>query len=333
MENINRSHIRTIRYIVQWVIFAMIVYAGFRLYLFAGMLEQGIIPVIKRPPSVEGFMPIGALMSLKLWITEGIFDPTHPAALVIFSAALLLAVMLKKSFCSLICPVGTLSDGVWKIGRNLFGRNFRIPGYIDYPLRSIKYLLMAFFIYAIIIQMNPAAIAMFMDTPYWKISDIKLLKFFTNMSTTTMATLILLFVFSLFYKNFWCRYLCPYGGLLGLLSMISPVKIRRDASKCIDCGLCSKNCPSLLPVDKKITIRSPECTGCQTCVSYCPAKGALDMNLMGKRAVKPEIIIGLAAAIFFGLTIVARITGKWHSSISYDELLNLMPLIDILIHP
>ena len=169
---------------------------------------------------------------------------------------------------------------------------------------------------------------MFMDA---LLEDIDInSQFFTNMSTTTMDVNPS-FVFSLFYKNFWCD---TYARMAARsLSMISPVKIRRDASKCIDCGLCSKNCPSLLPVDKKITIRSPECTGCQTCVSYCPAEGALDMNLMGKRAVKPEIIIGLAAAIFFGLTIVARITGKWHSSVSYEELLNMMPLIDMLAHP
>jgi len=38
-------------------------------------------------------------MSLKLWVTEGIFDSIHPAALVIFVAALLLAVVIKKGFC------------------------------------------------------------------------------------------------------------------------------------------------------------------------------------------------------------------------------------------
>ena len=45
---------------------------------------------------------------------------------------------------------------------------------------------------------------------------------------------------SMFVQNFWCRYLCPYGALLGLVSLLSPVKIRRDKEACIDCGKCTR---------------------------------------------------------------------------------------------
>lgn len=290
------------------------------------------MPAVSRPPSVEGFMPIGALMALKLWITEGIFDPIHPAALVIFIGAILLAALLKKSFCGWICPVGTLSEAVWKAGRKIFGKNFIIPKYIDYALRSIKYILMAFFLYVIIIKMTPVQITEFLNTPYWKVSDIKLLKFFTEMSLTTKITLGVLFGLSLLYKNFWCRYLCPYGGLLGLLSSVSPVKIRRNETKCIQCGLCTKNCPSLLLVDKKDAIHSPECTGCLTCVSHCPARDALDAAIANNK-LRPEIFISAVIVVFFGVVLIAKLTGKWHSSVSLDELRSLMPYIHTLAHP
>ncbi|MBI5211772.1 MAG: 4Fe-4S binding protein [Nitrospirae bacterium] len=333
MEKIDRSYVRKIRYAVQWGIFLMVAYAGYKFYLFAQALENGLIPAVTRPPSIEGFMPIGALMSLKLWITEGIFDPAHPAALIIFIGALLVSLLLKKSFCGWICPVGTVSDAVWKGGRKVFGKNFEITKYIDYPLRSLKYILMAFFLYVIIIQMTPLQITGFLNTPYWKVSDIKLLKFFTEMSLTTKITLSALFSLSLLYKNFWCRYLCPYGGLLGLLSILSPVKIKRNETACIQCGLCSKNCPSLLPVDKKETVRSPECTGCLTCVSHCPARHALDAILHKKIVLNPVIFVSGVVLIFFGIILAAKVTGKWHSSITHDELLSLMPIIHALAHP
>ncbi|MCL4455980.1 MAG: 4Fe-4S binding protein [Nitrospirae bacterium] len=333
MEKTDRSYVRKIRYAVQWAIFFMVAYAGYKFYIFAQALEQGLIPSVSRPPSIEGFMPIGALMALKLWITEGIFDPLHPAALIIFLGALLVSLLLKKSFCGWICPVGTVSDAVWKGGRKIFGKNFAITKYIDYPLRALKYILMAFFLYVIIIKMSPIQIVEFLNTPYWKISDIKLLKFFTEMSLTTKITLITLFGMSLLYKNFWCRYLCPYGGLLGLLSVLSPIKIKRNDAACIQCGLCSKNCPSLLPVDKKDTVRSPECTGCLTCVSHCPAKHVLDTALPARTAITPEIFISGVIALFFGLVLIAKLTGKWHSSITYEELLSLMPIIHTLAHP
>ena len=38
----------------------------------------------------------------------------------------------------------------------------------------------------------------------------------------------MLVVLSVVTKNFWCRYLCPYGALMGLLSMLSPTRIVRD---------------------------------------------------------------------------------------------------------
>ncbi len=332
MEKNDLSYIRKIRYLFQWLILAIVFYSGYKFYIFTKILENGAIPAFNRPPSVEGFMPIGALMALKLWIAEGIFDPIHPAALVIFIGAILLAILLKKSFCGWICPVGTISDAVWKIGMSIFVKNFLIHKYIDYPLRSLKYILMGFFLYVILIKMNPWQIAEFLNTPYWKISDIKLLKFFTEMSLTTKITLSILFVLSLLYKNFWCRYLCPYGGLLGLLSLISPLKIRRDRTKCIQCGLCTRNCPALLPVDKKESIHSPECTGCLTCVSHCPAKGALDVKIADKK-IRPEFFVSTIVLLFFGLIFIAKLSGKWHSSLTKEELLSLIPIIHTLVHP
>lgn len=331
--NHSRPYIRKLRYAVQWAVFALVVFAGVRFLMFTRQLEQGMVPSVGRPPSVEGFMPIGALMALKLWVTEGVFDPVHPAALVLFCGAILLAILLKKSFCSWICPVGALSEVSWGLGKRAFGRNFAFPRYIDYPLRSVKYVLLAFFLYAILIRMSSSEVVAFLNTPYWKVSDIKLLKFFTEMTGTTQITLLALFGLSLFYKNFWCRYLCPYGGLLGLLSLLSPVKVTRNDKACIDCGLCSRNCPSLLPVDKKVTVRSPECTGCLTCVSHCPEREALNPALAGGGALSPLTFFSAVVVIFFGLIVIAQITGRWHSSISPEELLTLIPFIDVLGHP
>ena len=282
---------------------------------------------------MEGFLPIGGFMSLKLRITEGLPDPIHPAAPIIFASALLVSLLLRKSFCGWICPVGTLSEAVWMLGGKVCGRNFRVQRHADYALRSLKYILMGLFLYIILVKMSSSQIAGFMSTPYWKVADVKMLKFFTDMSAATAVTLVFLVVLSLIYKNFWCRYLCPYGGLLGLLGSLSPVGIKRNKDACVNCGLCAKHCPSLLPVDEGGSVNSPECTGCLTCVSRCPAKGALDATAAGKRIVRPEIIAVSVVVIFFGLIMAARLSGKWHSSVSYEELKALLPVLKNLEHP
>ncbi len=341
MDRIDRTSVRYVRYSVQWGIFLFLLYAGYRFFFFvehflnAGTATQGDTAAIlgSRFPSVEGFLPIGALMALKLWLVEGIFDVVHPAALVIFVAALIMALFLKKGFCGWLCPVGALSDSVWKVGKKIFGRNFVIPRYADYGLRSVKYILMTFFVYVVALQMPSFAILQFLGGDYYKIADVKMLFFFTKMTKATALSLALLVALSLFYKNFWCRYLCPYGALLGLISFFSPLKVKRIERSCIHCKKCTQNCPSQLPVEQLTSVRSPECTGCLTCVSHCPAKGALDVSLMGKKAVKPLLFAGLIIAVFFGSIGIAQLSGKWHSAVIYEDYRRIIPLTEHLEHP
>jgi polyferredoxin len=341
MDTIDRTYLRYVRYAVQWGIFLFLLYAGYRFYFFVDhflapgtVLQGGKEAILKsRAPSVEGFLPIGALMALKLWVTEGIIDSIHPAALIIFVAALVMALVLKKGFCGWICPVGTISDSVWKLGKKIFGKNFTVPRYADYGLRSVKYILMAFFIYVVVLKMPAFAILQFLEEDYYKIADVKMLFFFTKMTTATAISLSLLFVLSLFSKNFWCRYLCPYGALLGLVSFLSPLKITRNDRACIHCGKCTKNCPSLLPVEQLESVRSPECTGCLTCVSYCPAKGALDVSLLKRKTVNPVLFVCLIIAVFFGSIGIAKLTGNWHSAVTYEEYQRIIPRTEHLDHP
>jgi ferredoxin len=341
MDKIDRTYVRYLRYTLQWGVVLFLLYAGYRFFIFTDhFLAIGALPaggeeevLNNRFPAVEGFLPIGALMGLKLWITEGVFDRIHPAGLVIFAAAFVMALFLKKGFCGWICPVGALSDSVWKLGKKIFGRNFSVPRYADYALRSIKYMLMAFFIYVIILKMPTLAIFRFLENDYYKIADVKMLFFFTEMTTTTAISLSLLFILSLFYKNFWCRYLCPYGALLGLLSMLSPLKIRRNEQACIHCRKCTENCPSLLPVETLLQVRSPECTGCLTCVSHCPSKGALDVSLPKRKTAHPLLFVCLVIVFFFGGVTLAKFAGRWDSSVSYQDYRRIIPQAKYLDHP
>jgi polyferredoxin len=72
-----------------------------------------------------------------------------------------------------------------------------------------------------------------MNSPYGVIADVKMLNFFRHMGQTGAITLGVLVVASLFIQNFWCRYLCPYGALLGIAAFFSPARIRRNPETCI----------------------------------------------------------------------------------------------------
>ena len=155
---------------------------------------------MQRPPGVEGFLPIGALMGWKLLLTTGIWDPVHPAAIVILGFAGLISFLFRKSFCGWFCPVGTLSEWLWKLGAKLFGKNVSFPYWVDYPLRSVKYLLLGFFVW-IIFSMDTKAIFEFLQGPYYKLSDVKMLFFFTKMTGLTFVVLLFLTLVSLPVKK------------------------------------------------------------------------------------------------------------------------------------
>ena len=218
------------------------------------------------------------------------------------------------------------------MGKRLFGRNFTLTRWLDIPLRSLKYLLLAFFLY-ISLSMPAQGIQYFLMSAYGIIIDVKMLDFFRNIGTITLLSVALLVVISLFIRNAWCRYLCPYGALLGLLSLLSPFKIRRNAQSCIDCGKCAKNCPSQIPVDKLIQVRTVECTGCMTCVESCPVASTLTFSLRtptGNAEIRRGTLSGMAMTllvlgIMFAIIAFAMLMDVWNSPVPDHLYFRLIP--------
>jgi polyferredoxin len=328
-----RPAVRRLRAAVQWSVFALTVWGGIDLYRFAVALEHGRAPGFAKPLSPEGFLPIGSLMSFKLWVATGVVDTVHPAGLAIFTGALVLSLLLKKGFCGWICPVGTLSDALGTKVERFAGRLPALPRRLDAPLRSLKYVLLGFFLWVILVKMPAPAIRGWLETDYWKTADLKMLAFFRNPSGVTLAVVGTLTVLSLATRNFWCRFLCPYGALLGLLSAGSPLKVRRDETRCVHCHRCTDNCPALLPVETLGRVRSPECLGCLTCVSRCPAPGALDATLWRGRVVPPVLYGLLVAGVFGAVLAIAWATGHWRSGVTPAEYLRILPGIASVSHP
>jgi len=306
---------------------------GAQFYLFVRYHESGGKTLaVSRPPGVEGWLPIASLMQLKAFLLTLEIPAIHPAGLVLLLAFIGISVVFRKAFCSWLCPVGTLSEGLWLLGRRLFKKNIRLPRWADIPLRSLKYVLLGLFLYAVL-GMPVEGIRAFLESPYGLIVDVKMLNFFRFLSLTGLVVVGLIVGLSLFVKNFWCRYLCPYGALLGLFSKFSPSRIVRVPDACVDCGKCARACPSLLAVDKLIQITAMECTGCYECVAVCPAEGALNMRFGKKRILSAQwVALGLAA-IFLGFVATAMATGHWHTNIAPDVYFQLIPRAEEFGHP
>jgi polyferredoxin len=286
---------------------------GVQFYLWVRQLESGSAVTLTRPAGVDGWLPIAGMMNLKAWSVGGVLPRIHPASMVLLVAFLAMSLLLKRAFCSWLCPVGTISELLWKGGRRLFGRNFDLPRWLDVPLRSLKYLLFAFFGWAVL-RMPVDGVAEFMASPYGVIADVKLLNFFRFIGSTGLAIVVIFAIASVLVRNFWCRYLCPYGALLSIVSLLSPVRIHRNAAACIDCSKCAKACPSALPVDRKPQVLSAECSLCLECVAVCPSRDALRTGA-GRFTLRPAHVAIAVAALFLGAVLIARVTGHWQTDL------------------
>ena len=333
VRRVGRDRSQVLRRGIQAAFLVLNLWIGFQFYHFVRAAEAGSVAGYTRPAGVEGWLPIAGMMNTRYFVLTGEVPRIHPAAMVLFATFLLSSLLLRKAFCGWLCPVGTLSEYLWKLGRDTFRRVFFPPKRVDIALRSLKYILLGLFVYAVF-SMPAEGLEGFLTSPYGLIADVKMLNFFRFLGVTGAVVIGVLALGSIFVPNFWCRYLCPYGALMGLAALASPLRIRRTPAACIDCAKCAKACPAKLPVDELIQIRSAECLGCMECVAVCPAEGALEMRFVpAKRRVAPKWIAAGLAAMFFGLVGLAKVTGHWDSPIPAALYERLIPNATQFDHP
>lgn len=327
------------RFWVQAGFALLCIWIGIEFHFFVESIEAGNAEEISsRPPGVEGFLPISALMSLYYFFLTGEIHQAHPAGFVILIGIISVSFVFGKAFCSWMCPIGFLSELVGdfgdKMAKKLFKRRIKMPKILDYPLRSLKYLMLAFFVYAIFFSMTASSLQYFLDSSYNLVADVKMYYFFADISRFSLIVIAVLFGLSIIFRNFWCRYLCPYGAFLGIFSLLSPNKIKRDPVSCIDCGLCNKACPSFIKVDTVKTVYSDECSTCMSCVDACPVKDTLQLNTqVSKSKVNKKLVAVGVAGVYIFIIGLGILSGNWQNKVSKEQYLIHHENIESLGHP
>jgi polyferredoxin len=298
----NNKLIKSLRHILLAVFLTLITVEAYLHQLLGG----------GKAPSIHALCPYGALESLYSLIFGGTFiEKIFSGTLILLIITLLIALIFSRSFCGLICPFGALQEFFGIVGKKLFKKRFILPLTIDKPLRYLKYIILVITIY---FAWKTAGLWMNPYDPWVAYGHIS--EGITSLTGDFLIASILLIVTiigSLLYDRFFCKYLCPMGAFYGLISKVSPSKIIRNEDTCINCGLCSKNCPVNIKVSELKEIKSAECINCQTCILSCPEKNALEFKIKNK-SVKPVFVLAFVILLFFGGIGITKLTGIYQTT-------------------
>ncbi|MGI2261087.1 4Fe-4S binding protein [Shewanella sp. GXUN23E] len=326
--------INPLRFWIQHLLALSILLSAVHYTIYHLLLQHyGQVDWIARPNILDAFLPIAGGIEVRAISQYGYFDREHPAAAVMLGAVLLSGLLCKRAFCGWACPLGLAGEYIHKLRVKLLPGEYEPPKWLDWPLRMVKYLLLAFLVYVVIgmpVQMLP----MYLGGEYHKVADLKMAHFFVSPGTVTLICFGVILSLAAWRRQAFCRYLCPYGAALGLLSLLSPLKIRRNENQCIKklkgipCSKCTRACPVGIKVDELTTVHSDECQACLRCVAACPRKEALALSLPSGQRLSHRGLAIMLLVILFALPMLAYLLGYWESQTPAELRLYLMQHLD-----
>jgi len=172
--------------------------------------------------------------------------------LMIVTFTLVTTLIWGRVFCSSLCPFGAVQDIISRFTPKRWQRR-HLPQHIHDRALWIKYGFLAVIVVAAVFFSGVSIFQYF--EPFGTL-------FFLSGSAVLWGILVAVLLASVFVKRFYCRYACPLGAALGLLTLLSPLRIKR-VPQCDICVMCEQACPTGAIRGPDIDFK--ECVRCDIC--------------------------------------------------------------------
>lgn len=227
--------------------------------------------------SLHALCPFGGVVTIYQYATTSTFvRKIHESSFILMIIAFLAAILFGPTFCGWICPLGSVQEWFGKLGRKIFKKKYNnlVPAKLDRVLRYSRYLVLLWVLYVTAISGQ----LIFADyDPYFALFNF----WSSEVAVSGLVVLGLTLLLSLSVERPWCKYACPYGAVLGISNLFRVFKIKREPSTCINCDLCTKQCPMNIDVANQTTIKDHQCISCLECTSevVCPVADTVTLQI------------------------------------------------------
>jgi len=182
-------------------------FAQLAVFLLLAIIVARIIANRNYVADFEAQCPFGGIQAFSSFLFKGSLACSMTSSQIAMGFALIIAVVLfSKLFCSFICPVGSISEWLGNIGEKWKIRR-PVNGWKDKALRSLKYILLFITFY---ISVTSSELFCKWFCPYFAVAsgfntDVNII-----MASAALAVVVL---GSIFFRLFWCKYLCPINAI------------------------------------------------------------------------------------------------------------------------
>jgi polyferredoxin len=202
--------------------------------------------------------PIGSIQN----VTVSLTDPRYHIPIVVtatFFLPLVVAVFFGRAFCGGVCALGSIQELVLL-------KPVTVPRRLDQALGWLKWIYLAAAIWFAIQPLDSRDFVICRFDPF--------VGFFRKTGPPHMLFIGGAFLAAgIFIGRPYCRWLCPYGGLLAWFSRLARRGVSITPDKELDCGLCAEACP--YGAIEKMRAVGRNCLYCARCYASCPRDGEL----------------------------------------------------------